>query len=37
MKNIAELGDGAFHFIENLEFIDVCFVDSLGNLFSTIA
>ena len=36
MARIAELRNGKFYFVENLEEISLCFFDCLGGLLSTI-
>jgi hypothetical protein len=36
MTSIADLRDGNFYYIENLDLIDACFVDALGGLFSVV-
>jgi len=36
MRNIANLRDGNFYFIDKLEVVDECFVDALGGLMSVV-
>lgn len=37
MRDIAELADGNFYYIENTDRIDECFVDAVASLFSVVS
>jgi len=36
MKDIANLKDGNFYYVERLDMVDTCFVDALAGLISII-